>query len=260
MTSLAESSPVRTAETWVQLQNAGLRYRILTQEQATLKGRVLDLFGSSRVAKSEFWALRNVNLELNHGEVVGLIGPNGSGKSTLLRLIARIIEPTEGTIRVQGRIGALLDISSTLNGDLTGRQNVHLFGALQRIPKPEIERMIPRIIEFAEIGPFFDVPMKTYSSGMAARVAFAMATMIQPDVLLVDEVLAVGDERFQQRSFFRMKKLIERGGLVVIVTHNMGFLDQFCSRVIQLEGGKLVDDGKPSSVIGAYLRKQRGAG
>ena len=236
----------------------GLRYRILTPEQMTLKGRVLGLLDGNGVRGTDFWALRDINLTLNHGEVVGVIGSNGSGKSTLLRLMARVVEPTEGSVSVDGRIGALLDLSSTLNSELTGRQNAYLYGALQRIPKAEMDRLIPRIIEFADIGPFFDVPMKTYSSGMATRVSFAMATLLQPDVLLVDEVLAVGDERFSQRSFYRMKKLIEHGSLVVIVSHNLSFLQQFCTRAILLEGGRLIEDGTPVHVISEYRRRQQG--
>lgn len=245
--------------TEIRITNVGLRYRILTPEQMTLKGRILAALSGGGRGGADFWALRNIDLTLRHGEVVGVVGANGSGKSTLLRLMARVVEPTEGAIAVNGRIGALLDLSSTLNADLTGRENAYLYGALQRIPKPEMDRLIPRIIEFAEIGPFFDVPMKTYSSGMATRVAFAMATLVQPDVLLVDEVLAVGDERFSQRSFYRMKKLIEQGSLVVIVSHNLPFLQQFCTRAISLEGGRLVDDGAPVHVISEYRRRQGAA-
>lgn len=249
-------SRLQLSEAEIRISRVGLRYRILTPEQTTLKGRFLGMLNGGGLGGADFWALRDIDLTLRHGEVVGVIGSNGSGKSTLLRLMARVVEPTMGEVVVNGRIGALLDLASTLNAELTGRQNAYLYGALQRIPKPEMDRMIPRIIEFADIGPFFDVPMKTYSSGMATRVSFAMATLLQPDVLLVDEVLAVGDERFSQRSFYRMKKLIENGSLVVIVSHNLPFLQQFCTRAVLLEAGRLVEDGSPAHVISEYRKRQ----
>jgi len=238
----------------IELKGAGLKYRLFTDRQTTLKGHFLSMFLGGRRRPSEFWALRGVDVAIRAGEVVGVIGANGSGKSTLLRVMAGILEPSEGTISVEGAVRPLLDLSGVLNGDLTGRENTYLYSALNRIGRQETDELIPGIVEFAEIGPFFDVPLKTYSSGMIARLAFALATQRKPDILLLDEVLAVGDERFQQKSYFRMQKLIEKGSLVVIVSHNLQFVQQTCTRAILLSGGHLVADGPPADIIGRYRR------
>src|SRR5262249_10881992 len=153
-----------------------------------------------------------------------------------------------------GRVTPILDLTGVLNTELTGRANAFLHGALQRIPRERIEALIPRVVEFAELGPFFDVPLKAYSSGMIARLAFGLATQLNPEILLIDEVLAVGDEQFQRKSFFRMRKLIESGSLVVIVSHNTTLVEQLCNRVILIEGGRIVADGEAARIIGHYRR------
>jgi lipopolysaccharide transport system ATP-binding protein len=241
----------------VRLEDVGVRYRLLTERDLTLKGRILSALASHAAQRSEFWALRNVSLEVTHGEVVGIIGPNGSGKSTLLRVIARILEPTEGRLQLQGEVQPLLDLMSTLNPNLTGRENAFAFGALNRIPRAKVSELMPNVIDFAELGPFFDVPVKTYSSGMVARLAFALATQTRPDVLLIDEVLAVGDEHFSRKSYFRMLKLIERGSLVMIVSHNLALIEQLCTRVVFLSGGHVVADGAPAGVVTRYRQQVR---
>jgi len=205
----------------------------------------------------EFWALRHVELEFRQGEVVGIVGTNGAGKSTLLRVMSRILHPTEGSIEWHGKIRPLLDIGSSLNGNLTGRQNAYLYGALHQISRAEIEELIPKIVDFSELGTFFDVPVRMYSSGMAARLSFALATRTRPDVLLIDEVLSVGDEHFQRKSYFRMMKLIERGSLVVIVSHNLPFVEKVCNRAIWLSSGRVRHDGRPSEVIARYRHETK---
>ncbi len=240
----------------IELRNLGVCYRLLTDHETTIKGRILASFGAHG-RHEQFWALRGIDLSVGPGEVLGVIGRNGSGKSTLLRAIAGLFDPTEGSIETKGEIQPLLDLIGPLNAELTGRQNVYLHAAVHRIPREEAELEIPKIVQFSELGMFFDVPVKTYSSGMLARLAFSLATQLHPEILLIDEVLAVGDEQFQKKSYFRMLKLIERGGLVVMVTHNTQIVESLCTRAILLEGGKLVEDGEPSRVASKY--RTRGA-
>ncbi len=234
------------------LSGVGVRYLLLTEDQRTFKGRVLNLVRGRASEGAEFWALENIDLEINRGEVLGIIGRNGSGKSTLLRVISRIIKPTTGTVQVKGSISPLLELGTAFNFELTGRENARLYGSIFRIPREQMDELMPKIITFSELGAFFDVPLKTYSSGMLARLAFAVSTQLQPDILLVDEVLAVGDEQFQKKCFFRIRKLIERGSIVVLVSHSAPMIEQFCSRVVYLSKGHIVADGKPQAVIGRY--------
>jgi ABC-type polysaccharide/polyol phosphate transport system ATPase subunit len=241
----------------VRLEAVGVRYRLLTEQERTLKGRILGALSRRTAGGCEFWALRDINLEVHEGEVLGVIGANGSGKSTLLRVIARILYPTEGQVASRGEIRPLLDLASTINGNLTGRQNAFLYAALNRIPRKQMEELIPAIRDFTELGPFFDVPVRMYSSGMIARLSFALATQFRPDVLLIDEVLAAGDEHFQRKSYFRMMKLIERGSLVIIVSHNLAFIEQVCTRAALLSEGRIMADGRPSEVVAAYRRHIR---
>jgi ABC-2 type transport system ATP-binding protein len=238
----------------LQLSGVGVRYRLLTDRSRTLKGRLLSAL-SSQPAEAEFWALRNVDLAVESGQVLGIVGANGSGKSTMLRVISRIIEPAEGSVRTTGRVTPILDLTSTLNPEFSGRDNAFLFGALHGVTRALVEDWIPRIIEFTELGPFFDVPLKAYSSGMIARLAFALSTQLSPDILLLDEVLSVGDEQFQRKSYFRVRKLIDKGNLVLIVSHNLAMLEQICNRMILLGGGTIVADGTPAKVVAEYRRR-----
>jgi len=250
----SENSPLAAQPSRVRLEGVGVRFRILTEQQMTLKGRILGAISGRRAPALEFWALRGIDLEFRQGEVVGIVGANGSGKSTMLRAIANILYPTEGRVVAQGEIRPLLDLGSTLNGNLTGRQNAYLYAALNRISRAEMHEMIPRIVDFSELGAFFDVPVRMYSSGMTARLSFALATQTRPDILLIDEVLSVGDEHFQRKSYFRMMKLIEGGSLVFVVSHSLPFLEQVCTRSVLLSGGTVLEDGVPSCVLASYKR------
>jgi ABC-2 type transport system ATP-binding protein len=246
--------PMRTISR-VEVSDAGVRYRVFTEHETTIKGRVLNSIRGRNRQKFEFWALRNVNLQIAAGEVIGIIGANGCGKTTLLRLMAGIFEPTEGQVSVTGHVSPLLDLAGGLNPDLTARQNARLYAALHRLDRATISDLIPAVEEFSELGSFFDVPVKAYSSGMLARLGFALATQVKPEILLIDEVLAVGDESFQKKSYFRMMKLIERGSIVVLVSHNMDMVEQVCTRVVHLARGRLVEDGRPAQVIRSYLKR-----
>jgi len=254
---VAQVSHISSVKASIRLTGVGIQYRLMTDSQRTLKGRILSALSGYRSPIAAFWALRDVNLELQQGQVVGLLGRNGSGKSTLLRVMSGIITPSEGTVSTTGQVSPILDLTGVLNMELTGRANAFLHGALHRVAREKMQELIPRVIEFAELGPFFDVPLKTYSSGMLARLAFGLATQLNPEILLIDEVLAVGDEQFQRKSFFRMRKLIEKGNLVVIVSHNTTLLEQLCNRVILIDGGRIIADGEASRIIGHYRRSLR---
>jgi lipopolysaccharide transport system ATP-binding protein len=236
----------------IEVSNAGVRFRFLTERERTLKGRLLNLLDRRDQTERDFWALRDVSFKARQGEVVGIIGPNGAGKSTLLKLVARVLPPSQGAVAVTGQVHALLDFGGTLNPELSGRENCYVYAALQRIPRARMQQLIPQIADFAELGAFFDVPVKCYSSGMSARLAFATATQIKPEILLIDEVLSVGDEHFQKKSYFRMLKLIEKGSLVVLVSHNLTFVEQVCTRCVLLANGEVIASGAPRQLIAQY--------
>jgi ABC-type polysaccharide/polyol phosphate transport system ATPase subunit len=236
----------------IALSNVGVRYILLTEDQRTFKGRVLHLFGAPT---ARFWALQNITLSIAPGEVVGIVGANGSGKSTLLRVMAGVIYPTVGTVAITGRVGPLLELGGAFNGELTGRENAYLYGAIFRFARERMDEIIPQIIAFSELGAFFDIPVKSYSSGMVARLAFSVATQLQPEILLIDEVLSVGDEQFQKKSFLRIQKLIDRGSIVVMVSHNSALIEQLCNRAVYLSAGEIAGDGKPRAVLAQYGRE-----
>lgn len=238
----------------ITLDNVGVRYRLLTEDQRTLKGRVLGMFSGAGNLEAEFWALRNLSLQVRQGDVLGVVGANGSGKSTLVRVMSRIIEPVEGRVDVRGSISPMLELGGAFNPELTGRENTYLQATLHGLPHAAVTELLPEIQAFADLGPFFDVPVKTYSTGMVSRLAFAVGVQTKPDILLVDEVFSVGDENFQRKSAMRMRKLIEEGVIVVLVTHNTGLIRQLCNRAIWLDRGNLVEDNKPNEVVESYLR------
>jgi ABC-2 type transport system ATP-binding protein len=250
--SIKTSQP--TALKSISLADVGVRYLLLTEDQRTFKGRVLNLLRPP-VPAAQFWALQNISLSINPGEVVGVVGRNGSGKSTLMRVMSGVIQPTAGSVEVKGLISPLLELGGPLNGELTGRENAYLYGALFKFSRAQMDEMIPQIIAFSELGTFFDIPIKTYSSGMTARLAFSVATQMQPEILLLDEILSVGDEQFQKKSFLRIKKLIDRGTIVVMVSHSSETIERLCTRVVYLLNGQLVADGKPHTVVEKYRKE-----
>jgi lipopolysaccharide transport system ATP-binding protein len=201
----------------------------------------------------EFWALKGLDFEIHPGETVGIVGRNGSGKSTVLQIIAGTLTPTSGTVKVNGRIAALLELGSGFNPEFTGRENVFLNGVLLGLSREEIEARLPDILAFADIGDFVDRPVKTYSSGMMLRLAFAVQAQIDPQVLIVDEALAVGDARFQAKCFARLKELKEQGTSILFVTHATEQVISQCDRAILLDRGDIVEQGKPVDVVNRYL-------
>lgn len=205
-----------------------------------------------------FWALRDVDFEVKQGEVVGLIGRNGAGKSTLLKLLSRITEPTEGVIRLRGRVGSLLEVGTGFHQELTGRENVYLNGAILGMQREEITRQFDAIVAFAEVEKFIDTPVKHYSSGMRVRLAFAVAAHLNPEILLVDEVLAVGDARFQRKCLNQMQTVGQSGRTVIFVSHNMSTITRLCERTILLEDGRITADGPAHQIVAQYMASGSG--
>jgi homopolymeric O-antigen transport system ATP-binding protein len=207
---------------------------------------------ANELGREQFWALRGVSFSVDRGEAVAVIGPNGAGKSTLLKLLTRILKPTRGHCDVRGRIGALIEVAAGFHPDLTGRENVYLQGALMGMRRAEIARTFDAIVAFAGVQAFVDTPVKRYSSGMNARLGFAIAAHLDPDVLIVDEVLSVGDAGFQERCVARMRQLVARGVPLVFVSHNLPQVLQVCTRAVLLDEGHVLFDGAADAAVSAY--------
>lgn len=236
------------------LQHAGSRpgYRTLREDLRRLPARLAAAFQPDRT-QEEFWALRDVNFTVNAGEVLGLIGRNGAGKSTLLKVLSRITAPTAGAVDLRGRVGSLLEVGTGFHPELTGRENVFLSGAMLGMRRAEVRRHFDAIVAFAEVEKFLDTPCKHYSSGMYTRLGFAVAAHLNTDILLVDEVLAVGDASFQQRCLGKMAEVAGGGRTVLFVSHNLGAVGSLCTRALWLEQGGVRRDGPSREVIAAYL-------
>jgi lipopolysaccharide transport system ATP-binding protein len=210
---------------------------------------------SSNGEAGTIWALRDVSFTVRHGEVVGIMGRNGAGKSTLLKLLSRITAPTEGNARIQGRVGSLLEVGTGFHPELTGRENIFLNGSILGMRRWEIERKFDEIVDFSEVEKFLDTQIKHYSSGMQMKLAFAVAAHLQPEILIVDEVLAVGDALFQKKCLGKMGEVSKQGRTVLFVTHNLSALQTLCRRAIWISGGRLVADGQAAEVVSGYLKQ-----
>ena len=208
----------------------------------------------------EIWALRDVSFNVREGEALGVVGRNGAGKSTLLKVLTRITTPTSGRAEIRGRVGSLLEVGTGFHPELTGRENVYLNGSILGMKRREITSKLPDIVEFAGIEKFMDTPVKRYSSGMYVRLAFSVAAHLEPEVMLVDEVLAVGDAEFQRRCLGRMEDLSESGRTVIFVSHNTQAISQLCDRAIWLDKGQIIQDGSSTDVVALYLQSGHGAG
>src|SRR5215469_8219931 len=218
-----------------------------------LTGRMFRQQELSEKDKREFWALSNISFEVNRGEALGIIGDNGAGKSTILKILSRIMKPTKGKMMVNGRLSALIEISAGFHQDLTGRENIFLNGTILGMTRREIESKLDQIIAFSGLEEFIDTPVKRYSSGMYARLGFSVAAHVNPDVMIVDEVLSVGDYVFQQKCVQRMKEVIRGGAAVVFVSHNLKNVTEFCDSCLLLERGRMVKMGSAQDVIATYM-------
>jgi lipopolysaccharide transport system ATP-binding protein len=247
----------------------GKRYRIREGERpdtlrdlaahaaARLRGNVDRAHGAS--AWRDVWALRDVTFEIPAGEICGIIGPNGAGKSTLLKILSRITSPTEGNAVVRGRVGSLLEVGVGFHPELTGRENVTLSGAVLGMSRNEVASKMDAMVEFADIGQYLDTPVKRYSSGMYMRLAFSVAAHLDPEVLIIDEVLAVGDYRFQRKCLQRIRQAQTTGDTIIIVSHNLSTIRSLCDRVLWMEGGRVVMDASAEDCVDAYVRANRRA-
>lgn len=259
----------------IRVENLGKRYRIGKRERyRALRDTLTDvMYAPFRRARSLFkpsvvqdsagaddtiWALSDISFTIPRGEVVGVIGRNGAGKSTLLKVLSRITEPTEGHAEIHGRVGSLLEVGTGFHAELTGRENIFLNGAILGMRRVEIDRKFDEIVAFAEIEKFIDTPVKHYSTGMYMRLAFAVAAHLESEILIVDEVLAVGDASFQKKCLSKMQDASQHGRTVLFVSHSMPAISRLCMRAIFLDGGKVVRDGRPDEVIGVYLRSGSG--
>lgn len=249
----------------IKAENVGKRYRLgeTRKPYSTVRESLVETlkapFRSLRSApeESSFWALEDVSFEIQPGEVVGIIGRNGAGKSTLLKVLSRITEPTKGRIELFGRVASLLEVGTGFHGELTGRENIFLNGAILGMKRAEIARKFDEIVDFAEVDKFIDTPVKHYSSGMYVRLAFAVAASLEPEILIVDEVLAVGDAQFQKKCLSKMQDVSEKGGRTVLfVSHNLTSIETLCSKALLLKNGKSVQFGDTKDVVNTYLSKE----
>ncbi|NJO04894.1 MAG: ABC transporter ATP-binding protein [Chloroflexaceae bacterium] len=236
----------------IEFNNVSKRFTLRRTQQTSLRDRITNL-AQSRPHGEEFWALRDVSFTVEKGESIGLIGHNGAGKSTALKLMTRILEPTSGTVQIGGRVAALLELGSGFHPDLSGRENVFLYGSLMGLGRRDMQQRLDAIVEFADIGNFFDTEVKHYSSGMYTRLAFAVATEVDPEILITDEVLAVGDESFQRRCMERIYRFRRMGKTIVFVSHALEVVRTLCEQAVWLDHGVAREVGPSSEVIDAYL-------
>ena len=242
-------------------QSAGystLRDTIVTTSKSIINS-IIHPLAAKKTNTEEFWALKNVNFTINKGDRLGIIGRNGAGKSTLLKVLSRITEPTTGRIKLKGRIASLLEVGTGFHPELSGRENIFLNGAILGMSKIEIEQKFDEIVAFSEVEKFLDTPVKRYSSGMYVRLAFAVAAHLEPEILIVDEVLAVGDTAFQQKCLGKMEEVGQSGRTVIFVSHNMATVKQLCNKACLLANGTLIDSGEPGEMIASYMENAVGS-
>jgi len=239
------------------LENVSVRYRLPRERITSIKAYAIRRL-KGQIRFDEFWALRDVSLQVNRGETLGIIGHNGAGKTTLLKLVARLLKPTEGRVWVKGRVAPLLGLGAGFDGELTGRENVFLNGTILGSTEKDLRRRFDSIVDFAGVRDFIDLPLRRYSSGMVARLGFSIATDVPPQVLILDEVLSVGDEAFRQKSMARMDDLRKHGDAILFVSHGLAAVQRLCHRVAWLDHGRLRAIGTPADVIEQYRRSAEG--
>jgi ABC-type polysaccharide/polyol phosphate transport system ATPase subunit len=259
----AESTPVparrddpppptyqRRADFAIRADDLGVQYDLRFTKKTKLSRSLGSMLG--RGQREKFWALRHVSLRLVQGESLAVIGPNGAGKSTLLQVLAGIIRPSEGSVEVHGHVSGLLTLGAGFDQELSGRDNILLGGAFLGLDDAVTRELLPSIIEYAELGEFIDAPLKTYSSGMRARLGFAIATAVDPDILLLDEVLATGDAAFRAKSKARVIEIVQAAKAVVLVTHDMAWVTEYCNRALLIEKGNVIIEGDPAEVVAVH--------
>jgi ABC-type polysaccharide/polyol phosphate transport system ATPase subunit len=242
-------------ETAIALDDVSVRYRVPSERINTFKEYMIRWM-QRKITNQDFWALHHVNLEVRKGEVFGLVGRNGAGKSTLLKVIAKVLRPTAGRVRVVGHVVPLLELGAGFHPELTGRENIFLNGAMLGYTRAQMEEKFPRIVDFSELGSFIDAPVRTYSSGMYARLGFAIAVDDQPDILIVDEILGVGDEAFQRKCSARIDEYRVQGATILVVSHSAALIEAICQRAAWLDHGEVRALGTAVEVLDQYHRYQ----
>ncbi|HEX2910733.1 MAG TPA: ABC transporter ATP-binding protein [Chloroflexia bacterium] len=252
------SLPVATDKDYaIEFENVSRRYRLHHEAKLTLQDRVIGFF-KRKSSYEDFWALKNISFKLERGKTLGIIGQNGAGKSTLLKLATHILEPTSGTIRVNGRVSAMLELGTGFHPELTARDNIYLNGAFYGFNRQQMDERYERIVEFSELGKFIDTPVKHYSSGMYMRLGFAVAITVDPDILIIDEVLAVGDAAFARKCHLAIEDLKNRNKTMLFVSHTAGDISRFCDEVIYLSKGEVVSHGKAGDMLDEYMLASMG--
>jgi ABC-2 type transport system ATP-binding protein len=242
------------SERAIRLEEVSVRYRVPAERIGTFKEYMIR-FLKRQIKMRSFWALNGVSLDINRGEVFGIVGNNGAGKSTLLKVVARVLRPTMGRVIVRGKVAPLLELGAGFHPELTGKENIFLNSALLGFSHTETLDKYDQIVEFSELGGFIDAPIRTYSTGMYARLGFSVATASEPDILIVDEILGVGDENFQKKCQARIEDFRQRGAAILLVSHSMANIQGMCQRAAWLDHGELKSIGKPKEVIQAYRER-----
>ena len=239
----------------IELKNVSMRFNLGIDKTFSLKKLFIKLFSFKKDKKNVFWALRDIDINIKQGEVIGLIGSNGAGKSTLLKVVAGVMKPTIGYVETNGKICPMIELGAGFDMELTARENIYLNGAVMGYSKSFLDEKFQEIVDFSELHEFLDVPVKNFSSGMVARLAFSIATIVDPDILIVDEILSVGDAAFQAKSGAKMQEMIKGGTTVLFVSHSLEEIKKLCNRVLWLEHGKIVKLGDPQKICDEYLAK-----
>lgn len=239
----------------IEVKNISKKYKISQEiiQQRDLRDFFSNIF-KKRMKKEDFWALNDISFEMKQGEILGLVGGNGAGKSTLLKILSRVTFPTNGTVKIKGRLGALLEVGMGFHPDLTGRENVYLSGAILGMKRREIKKHFDEIVHFSEVEQFLDIPVKRFSSGMFLKLAFAVMAFLDADILLVDEVLAVGDEGFQKKCIEKIRQIVKSGKTIIFVSHNLDSVASLCPKSLLLDHGSIANYGDSLSVIDFYKK------
>ncbi len=243
----------------IKIENVSMKFNLEIEKDFSMKQAFVDLFTKKKKKNKkndDFWALKNVSFTVDKGEVVGLIGSNGAGKSTLLKVVSGVMKPTSGKVTVQGVISPMIELGAGFDGNLTARENIYLNGAILGYSKKFLDSKFEEIVDFSELKDFLDVPVKNFSSGMTAKLAFSIATVVNPEILIVDEILSVGDIKFQEKSKHKMMEMIKGGTTVLYVSHSLDSIKDLCTKVVWLEHGKVVKIGDTEKVCDAYYKDQ----
>lgn len=241
----------------INIKNVSMRFNLGIEKDFSIKQAFINIFSGKKKKKAEeFWALKDVDFHVGKGEVVGLIGSNGAGKSTLLKVVSGVMKPTTGKVIVNGVISPMIELGAGFDGNLTARENIYLNGAILGYSKKFLDSKFDEIVEFSELKDFLDVPVKNFSSGMTAKLAFSIATIVNPEILIVDEILSVGDIKFQEKSKKKMMEMIKGGTTVLYVSHSLQSIKELCTKVVWLEHGKVIKIGDTNKICDEYYKEQ----